>query len=201
MPDLDPYEANIRPPGTVLHRDKSVARTPILAMAPMALLALLVTVLVASGADAAAPRAMAVLPGLWFLGTLWLMLTKVSVRTVLTTERLEVHWGLGGPKVALSAITHCSATPPLTTGLPPVRFAVNGWAPKGWVVIRWRDEKGKERAAQFPADDPPRLVEEIERARARVGARLRVEDAASRGIEDVVETAGDEAASRRAERR
>jgi hypothetical protein len=177
---LDAYEAQeINAPGTVLHRDKNVARMAIFAMAPMALIALLSTILVAAGADPAAPRMMAILPGLWFLGTLWLMLTKVSVRTVVTNEALEVHWGFAGPKVALSAITHCSVMTPVTGGMPAAQFAMNAWAPKGWVVVRWRDESGKEKTSQFPAGDPARLVEEINRARERVTGLRVAEDTSS----------------------
>ncbi len=177
----DDYESKAMPvSGTVLHRDKHVARSAVFAMVPMALIALLATIGVASGADPAAPRALALLPFLWFAWTMWMVLTKVSVRTVVTSDEVQVHWGFSAAKIPLAAITLCEARPVQTGGLPVAALAASMWAKNGTVLIRWRDAGGKERTAQFGADDPTTLAAQINSARGRTVERsaIRVEGAA-----------------------
>jgi hypothetical protein len=53
----DAYEANaMSAAGAIIHRDKQVAKLPFWLMLPMALIALLMTVAVAAGAEPNAPR-------------------------------------------------------------------------------------------------------------------------------------------------
>jgi hypothetical protein len=175
----DAYESRfVKAQGVALHRDKHVAKGAVLAMVPMAIIALIVTIAVAMGADPAAPPALAVVPGLWFAWTLYMILTKVSVRTVLTRDMLEVHWGLSVTKVPTAAITHCEIQQ-YDRGLPQATSAMKMWGPKGWVLVRWTDDDGKDKTAHFPAGDPATLVEHIQRTRsseAGKSAGLRLAD-------------------------
>ncbi len=168
----DAYEAQyIQTPGEVVHRDKNVAKGAILAMLPMALIALTVTIALALGADPAASPTMAIIPGLWFAWTVYMMLTKVSVRSVLTRELLEVHWGMSRTKVPVAAITHCEVQS-FDRGVPMATFAMKSWGPKGWVLVRWKDDAGKDKAAQFPAGDPAALVAQIQQLRTGEARRV-----------------------------
>ena len=190
----DAYEARfIDTPGTVVHRDKNVAKTAIWAMLPMAIIALLMTIMVATGAEPAAPPAAAILPGLWCAWTVYMMLTKVSVRTVLTNDMLEWHWGMWRKRVPVAAITRCQVQT-FDGALPQASFATKMWGPKGWVEVHWTDEDGKAKAAQFPANDPALLVEHIERTRS--GKALRIADDIDTEAE--AEEAEAETAARRA---
>jgi hypothetical protein len=176
-PPQDAYEARfIETRRVAVHRDKNIAKGAVLAMVPMAIIALVATIAIAMGADPAAPPAAAIVPGLWFAWTVYMILTKVSVRTVLTRDMLHVHWGLSNTKVPVEAITECKVEH-FEGGLPVATFAMKAWGPKGWVLVRWKDEDGKEKGAQFPAGDPAALVEQIQRTRASHAsgdARLRV---------------------------
>jgi hypothetical protein len=175
----DAYEADyIKTPGAVVHRDKNVAKGAVLAMVPMALIALLTTIMVAMGADPAAPPALAILTGLWFAWTLYMILTKVSVRTVLTSEMLEVHWGLSSTRIPVSAITQCHVER-FEKGIPYATFAMKMWGPNGWLLVKWKDDSGKEKTTQVPAGEPGVLVEQIQRVRsseAGAASELRVAD-------------------------
>lgn len=187
----DAYEARfIDTPGAIIHRDKNVAKTAVLAMLPMAIIALLATIMVALGADPAAPRALAIVPGIWFAWTAYMMLTKVSVRTVLTHEMLEVHWGMSRTRVPVAAITSCKVQT-FDGALPQASFATKMWGPKGWVEVHWTDENGKAKAAQFPANDPATLVAHIQR---REG--LRIADVADADEDVLAEVEAESAAKR-----
>jgi hypothetical protein len=195
---LDPYEARgITPTGTVLHRDKHTARKAVFAMAPMALLALLMTVAVALGAEPATGPAGAIIPGLWFAATVYLGLTRASVRSVVTNREVQVHWGPRAVKVPLEAITRCEAQ---ATKATPLNFGFALWSEKGAVLLAWTED-GKTRQFLFPSSDPATLVAAIETARAggsagTTGVRAQPETAVAPGAESEanVEARTDEAA-------
>ncbi|MBI5513635.1 MAG: hypothetical protein HY909_07690 [Deltaproteobacteria bacterium] len=176
---LDAYEAReITASGPVVHRDKHVARKAVFAMVPMALIALLATVAVALGAEPATGPAGAIIPFLWFAGTVYLGLTRATVRTVVTRQEVQVHWGPKGVKVPLAAITRCESH---QTAGSILNFGWTLWSEKGAVLLAWT-EGGKERRFLFPANDPTGLVTHIEAARAAASAGttgVRVEAAAA----------------------
>jgi hypothetical protein len=164
---VDAYEAQeITASGPVVHRDKHVARKAVFAMVPMALIALLATVAVALGAEPATGPAGAIIPFLWFAGTVYLGLTRATVRTVVTSQEVQVHWGPRGVKVPLHAITRCEAHQTAGTLL---NFGWTLWSEKGAVLLAWT-EGGKERRFLFPANDPTGLVAHLEGARSAAGA-------------------------------
>lgn len=198
----DDYEANEMPvEGAVLHRDKQVARTAFLAMLPGSLIFLLAGIAVAAGGNPGEPRILSLIPFSIFALFAWMMLTKTSIRSVLTTRELQVHWGLRKWKVPVGAITRCEAVGVLKSGLPMAQVGVNGWAPNGMVLVHWTDESGKEKKLQFPAQDPAAMVAQIAGARGGgVGAGVRV-DAGEVSAGEEVEASASAGASEGAERR
>ncbi len=157
----DEYEASAVAEGQrVRHRDKHVARGAVLALVPMALIALVATIAIALGGEPATGPAGAVIPLAWFLGTVYLGLTRAVVRTAVTDTHVEVHWGPKGLNVPLDAITDITAHEP-TKDTIPLGFAL--WSTNGAVTIRWREQQ-KERAFMFPAGDPQTLVSHVRAA-------------------------------------
>lgn len=179
----DSLEAELSVGAPVVHRDKHVARTAAALMIPMALLMLLATAAVASGADPAAPRLAALVPFGVFLWTAYTILTRTVVRTLVTSNDVQVHWGMSDHRVPLAAITSVEARAP--SGGPTAATGA-GWrlfADRGSVLIQWNDQ-GKTQQILFPANDPPTLAAEIERARGSVaGSAVRVAEAHSEPAE------------------
>ncbi len=166
-------EKMVTDPSRVRHRDKHVARTAAVLMIPMALLALLATVAVASGADPAAPRLAALIPFAGFLGTLYMLLTRMVVRSAVTRDEVQVQWGLSEHRIPLAAITACEAKP--ATGGPTAATGA-GWAlfaNRGSVLITW-SEGGTSKSLSFPANDPVTVAAQIEAARGGQASGVRV---------------------------
>lgn len=170
----DPYEASVTEgAGPVRHRDKHVARLAAALMVPLALLMLVASAAVATGADPAAPPAAALIPFGVFLWTAWVILTRTVVRTAVTSDAVIVQWGLREHRVPLGAITACEAK--ARAGGPTVATGA-GWAlfaDRGSVALSWRDG-GVTKSLLVPAADPPTLAAEIEAARAARGTGVRV---------------------------
>ncbi len=156
-----------------LHRDKHVARTAAALMIPGGLIALLATLAVATGADPAAPRLAAVLPFAAFLWMVYVLLTRMVVRTAVTRDEVLIQWGLSTHNVPLAAITVCEAKP--VTGGPTAATGA-GWAlfaNRGSVLLSWTDA-GATKRLLFSAADPAELAAQIDAARALPATRVRV---------------------------
>lgn len=156
-----------------LHRDKHVARTAAALMIPGGLIALLATIAVAAGADPAAPRLAAVLPFAAFLWMLYVLLTRMVVRTAVTRDAVLIQWGLSNHRIPLAAITACEAKP--VTGGPTAATGA-GWAlfaNRGSVLLSWTDA-GATKRLLFSAADPAELAAQIDAARARPATGVRV---------------------------
>jgi hypothetical protein len=157
----DEYEATAVAEGQRLrHRDKHVARGAVLALVPMALIALLATVAIALGAEPATGPAGALVPFAWFLGTVYLGLTRAVVRTAVTDTHVEVHWGPKGMTVPLEAITEVTVN---AAAKGPLRFGFDLWSANGSVTLRWKEQQ-KDRSFMFPAGDPEALVANVRSA-------------------------------------
>lgn len=163
-----------------LHRDKHVARTAAALMIPGGLLALLATIAVAAGADPAAPRLAAIFPFAAFLWVVYVLLTRMVVRTAVTRDEVLVQWGLSDHRIPVAAITACEAKP--VTGGPTAATGA-GWAlfaNRGSVLLSWSDA-GATRSLLFSANDPAALAAQIDAARAAgaTATGVRVADAAA----------------------
>lgn len=162
-------------------RDKHVARTAAAVMIPGALVFLLAAVLVALGAEPAAPRIAALIPFGLFAAMAYTALANMVVRTAVTDREVRTQWGLRRIVVPLAAITRCEAR--ARAGGPTAATGA-GWglfADRGAVLLAWA-EAGAERSALLPAHDPAALVAAIESARGpvsgvRVSAEVRAEAA------------------------
>ena len=162
------------------HRDKHVARTAAALMIPSGLIALLAAIAVASGADPAAPRLAAILPFGAFLGVVYMLLTRMVVRTAVTRDEVIVQWGLSDHRIPVAAISACEAKS--VTGGPSVATGA-GWAlfaDRGSLLLSWIDA-GATRRLLFPANDPAALAAQIDAARGAgaTATGLRVADAAA----------------------
>lgn|GEM_PF-1361546 len=158
-------------------RDKHVARTAAAVMIPGALIFLLAGVLVALGADPAAPRLAALIPFGIFAAMAYTALANMVVRTAVTDREVRVQWGLRRIVVPLAAITRCEAR--ARSGGSTVATGA-GWslfADRGALHLSWSSE-GAERSMLIPAQDPVGLVASIESARGAVtGVRVDVAEA------------------------
>jgi hypothetical protein len=175
----DDYEAGMDVEGTVLHRDKLVARGLALAM------------LIGTIGFTAASIALAMGWGaeINFLSRLltfvltplfpFVLLTRTVVRTVVTTEELQIQWGLWGPRIPLSAIRSVEVIPSERVRAEQKKRAIELYVPGHFeeaVCVEWRDESGKQRTALVGSEDPRGLASAIEEARAKKGVRVATAD-------------------------
>lgn len=158
-------------------RDKHVARTATAVMIPGALIFLLAGVLVALGADPAAPRLAALIPFGIFAAMAYTALANMVVRTAVTDREVRVQRGLRRIVIPLAAITRCEARARSGGATAATGAGWSLFADRGALLLSWSSE-GAERSALIPAQDPVGLVASIESARGAVtGVRVDVSEA------------------------
>lgn len=198
---------------TVRHRDKRVSRPMAAVLAAPSLFTLLMAVLVGvsnSTADRPVPAAALpfVLAGMVALAVMFAFLAVAFavLRTVVTNRDVIVKYGLWGPRIPLGAITSCKVVPyewrkfggwGIRHGLGGVKAYV---ASDGDVVEIAYTEEGKEQRVQVGADDPYKLMTEIEAAR-RALERVRLGADAPAAAEAGDSAADEDAEAPRAEHR
>lgn len=184
---LDDYEGKYMPvAGTVLHRDKTVWRAGTAVLGVPGLITLSAALFLALGGDPTAGPVwglVALVPALILLACAALL---TVLRVVVSTKEVQVQYGLFGPRIPVEAITKVSVEKYDWTefGGWGIRYGGDGtWAYSIWkkgvraVRIEWKKPDGSVRRAVVTSDDPERLAEAIERARAGAGkvpVRVRV---------------------------
>lgn len=189
----DPIEAGMESPGRVLHRDKLVARSLALIMAACTLFFGVAAVVFALGGGAGVPLVSRILTFVLLPLFPLVGLTRSVVRTLVTSEEVQIKWGLWGPRIPLAAITRCEA---LTTeqirteqGLAGPKLALDADRKGAWrsssyhlyapghfteaVWLEWTGDDGKPQRAILGSEAPKVLAAAIESARrARGGERI-----------------------------
>jgi hypothetical protein len=168
----DPVEESMGE-GTVLRRDKVVARSLALICLAMFLAFGVASIAYLKGWQADKPAIFRFITyGLVPLMA-WVGLTKTVLRTVVTTSELHVAQGFRELRVAIASITACRLF-----GNERVQGGTDLYFPKGpgGILVEWRDATGKARKALIGSDDPTALLAAVERARGGAG-RVRVTDA------------------------
>jgi len=203
----DEYERTIAPAEEVLFRDKVVSRLTFYACVLMGALFLAL----AAGGAAQGAFAGAIGMALFGAAATFLGLTRSILRTVVTREDVRIHWGLWGPRIALSSIRSVRVRDATRQGMieasreqgrPRIEvFQIP--APAPIVEIEWTDATGKARRAWIGSSEASSLAAAIEGARGSSGGRV-----AASGVEagariatpdgeeeaDTAETSSDEGA-------
>lgn len=179
----DEIEAGMEVRGRVLHREKLVARGLALTMALCTLLFGAAAVVFALGHGAGVPLISRVLT--FVLLPLFPIagLLRSVVRTLVTTDAVQVLWGLWGPRIPLSAITRCEVwtAERIRTEAGARRTGYQLLAPGSFseaVWIEWTDEEGAPQRAVVGSQAPALLVAAIEGARLARGLRVKAADEA-----------------------
>jgi hypothetical protein len=184
----DDYEKQMAVAGKVLHRDKMVSRPIALLAAIMTSFFGIVSVLYWTGWGNMSLLQKLLAPALTAL-SVWVGLTKTSVRTVVTDREILVQHGLRGPRIPVSAVTKCEVW-------PQGKRAEGGteiYAPsvKTMVYLEWMGGEGKPRKALVGVTDPRAFVEAVNGA-----AGKRIEAAPEEAEEENVDETEEEERAR-----
>lgn len=209
---MDEYEQRYMQPGEqVLFREKIASRSAfVVSLIFLAAFGLVGLSMIGAGVAGAMPTALGVLVGLVstafaaFMGITGVMFSVF--RTMVTGSNVHVHFGWAKRKIPLSAISSIVAVKlkgfkqgKVQIGLDGVVRTWVGSAPSGrGIQIAYQTEGGLKHVMTMGSEDPERLVEAVEAARARV--RVAPESEATATSEDA-SAAEDESADEVSARR